>query len=214
MPFAARRAERRAPHASLATTAAGCFVSTPAPPREICMPVEVEQEQLAPCKVALAVQVPPEQFQQAVDRVFHQLAKRTQVPGFRPGKAPRRLVEKMIDTDRVQEMALERVVSEGYRQALEQEGLTPYGEPDLKLEEVEEGKPVSFRITIDLPPKVELGEYRDLTFTRMQAQVADENVAAELERMRQEAARYEDVDEPAAERDRVLATVQIAIEGE
>src|SRR5689334_16359167 len=107
------------------------------------MPVEVKKEELEPCKVALDVQVPPEQFQQQVDRVFNQLAKRTQVPGFRPGKAPRRLVEKMIDAERVQEMALERVVSEGYREALKQTGITPYGDPDLKLEEVEEGKPVA-----------------------------------------------------------------------
>src|SRR3954452_2509913 len=132
------------------------------------MPVEIEQEQLAPCKVALAVQVPPEQVQQAVDRVFHQMAKRTQVPGFRPGKAPRRLMERFIDQGRVNEIALERVVSEGYRQALEQTGITPFGEPDLQMEEMEEGKPVSFRVTIPLPPNLELGEYRGLTFTRME----------------------------------------------
>src|SRR5436305_5115758 len=122
------------------------------------MPVEVEQEQLAPCKVALAVQVPSEQFQQAVDRVFHQMAKRTQVPGFRPGKAPRRLLERFIDQGRVNEMALERVVSDGYREALQQTGLTPYGDPEVKVEDLEEGKPVSFKVSFALPPSVDLGE--------------------------------------------------------
>src|SRR5436305_4635273 len=149
------------------------------------MPVEVQQEQLAPCKVSLAVQVPPEQFQLAVDRVFHQMAKRTQVPGFRPGKAPRRLLERVIDQERVNEIALERVVRDGYREALEQTGLTPFGEPDLQMEDLEEGKPVSFRVTIPLAPHVELGEYRGLTFTRMEAQVSDENVDAEVNRMRE-----------------------------
>lgn len=178
------------------------------------MPVEVKQEELDPCRVALDVQVPVEQFQQTVDRVFHQMAKRTQVPGFRPGKAPRRLLERYIDQGRVNEIALERVVSEGYRDALQQTGLRPYGDPDLKLEDLEEGKPVSFRVTIPLHPKVELGEYQGLTFRRMQAEVTDENVSAELEGLRQQGARYEDVDEPAQEGDRVLATVEISVAGE
>src|SRR5439155_7460298 len=119
-------------------------------PREVRMPVEVQKEQLAPCKVALAVQVPHEQFQQAVDRAFHQFAKRTQVPGFRPGKAPRRLLERVIDQDRVQEVALERVVRDGYREALEQTGLAPFGEPDLEIEDRGGGKPVSCRGTLPL----------------------------------------------------------------
>jgi trigger factor len=177
------------------------------------MPVEVRQEQLEPCKVALDVQIPPEQFQLTLDRVFSQLAKRTQVPGFRPGKAPRRLLERYIDQERVTEMALERVVSEGYRQALEQTGLTPFDEPDLKVEDVEEGKPVSFRVTFPLPPSVKLGEYRGLTFKRMEAQVTDADVDAELRQAAEDAARYEDVDEPAQEGDRVLATVRISIDG-
>lgn len=178
------------------------------------MPVEVQQEQLDPCRIALDVQVPPEDFQQTVDRVFHQMAKRTQVPGFRAGKAPRRLLERFIDQDRVNEEALRRVVSDGYRQALEKTGLTPYGDPDLEMQEAEEGKPVSFRVTLSLPPSVEVGEYRGLTFTRMQAQVDDANVEAEIQRMRDAAGRFEDVDEPAQEGDRVLGTVQITVEGE
>jgi trigger factor len=178
------------------------------------MPVVVEREQLEPCRVELAVEVPPEQVQQAVERVFQQMAKRAQVPGFRPGKAPRRLLERVIDQDRVNELALERVVSEGYREALAQTGLTPYDEPELKLGEVEEGKPVSFRVTIPLPPRVELGEIKGLTFTRLETAITDADVEAELGRLREGAARFEEIEEPAQEGDRVLATVQVSVDGE
>lgn len=178
------------------------------------MPVAVKQEELDPCRIALDVEVPVEQFQETVDRVFNQMAKRTQVPGFRPGKAPRHLVKRFIDEDRVNEIALERVVSDGYREALQQTGLHPYSDPDVELEDREEGKPVSFRVTIPLPPKVELGEYRGLTFKRLEAEVTDETVETELQRAREESARYEDVDEPAQDGDRVLVTVEMSVDGE
>ncbi len=178
------------------------------------MAVVVQQEQLEPCKVALEVEVPAEQFRETVDRVFNRMAKRTQVPGFRPGKAPRRLVERFINQDRVQEMALEQVVTEGYREALEQTGLRPFSDPALEVGEREEGEPVTFRVTIPLAPSAELGDYRSLTFTRLQTEITDEDVDAELDRARQDAARYEDVEEAAQEGDRILATVALSIDGE
>src|SRR5712691_8398476 len=72
--------------------------------------MQVDVQQLEPCKVALNIQVPPEQITQTIDTVFNRFAKRTTVPGFRKGKAPRKLAERFINAVAVREAALEQVV--------------------------------------------------------------------------------------------------------
>ena len=69
--------------------------------------MQVDVQQLEPCKVALIIQVPPEQITQTIDSVFNRFAKRTTVPGFRKGKAPRKLAERYINAVAVREAALE-----------------------------------------------------------------------------------------------------------
>src|SRR4051794_29556326 len=101
------------------------------------MPVTVQQEQIDDCHIALTIQVPPEDVQRAVDSVFNQYAKRTTVPGFRPGKAPRHLIKRFIDEGRIKEMALDQSLTNAYRDALKQTNISPYphAEPQVELPE-------------------------------------------------------------------------------
>lgn len=176
--------------------------------------MEVTVQQLEPCKVALNIQVPPEQIAKTADSVFNRFAKGTTVPGFRKGKAPRKLVERFIDAEAVREAALDQVVQDAYREALQQTGIQPYDQASLELNEFEEGQPLSFTATVPTRPEVELGDYKGIEARRVVVPIGEEEVSRELQRVREQSARYEEVQEPAAEGDRIQCSVQVTIDGE
>ncbi len=182
------------------------------------MPVQVEQEQIDHSRVVLTVQVPPENYQKAVEAVFSQFAKRTSIPGFRPGKAPKHLVKRFISEDQVKDMALERALTDAFREAVRQSGVHPYSEaePSVELpdEEFNPEEGFSFKATLALQPHVHLGSLDGLQGRLVKTTVTDEDVTRELDRYRESAATYEVTDEAAEEGDRVRATAQVSIDGE
>jgi trigger factor len=182
------------------------------------MAVQVEQERLDPCHVSLTIQVPPEEIQRAIDSSFQQFAKRANIPGFRPGKAPRHLLQKVIDEGRVREMALDRALNNAYRDALKQAGVEPYqyAEPkvDLPEEQIDFDQGFSFKATVALQPQVEVGELEGLSARRVVTTISEEDVTRELDRIREQTAGYEKTDVAADDGDRVRATVEVTSDGE
>ena len=176
--------------------------------------MQVEVQQLEPCKVALNIQVPPEQISKTADAVFDRFAKQATVPGFRRGKAPRKLAERYIDVGAVREAAMDKVIQDAYREALEETGIEPYDQASVELKEFEEGEPLSFTATVPTRPQIELGDYKGIEVRRVVVPIADEDVSRELQRLREQSARYEAMEEPAAGRDRVQCSIQITVDGE
>ena len=182
------------------------------------MPVQVQQEQLEPCRVALTIEVSPEEIQKAVQAVFTQVAKRTNVPGFRPGKAPLSLVKRYVDESRVQEMAFERALTDAYNDALRQAGVVPYSnaEPKVELGEDEPDleKGFSFKATVATQPTVELGELEGLAAKRIVTTIGEGDVDQEILRYREQSASYEPTEAAAEDGDRVRGTITIQVEGD
>lgn len=180
------------------------------------MAITVTQEELDPCRVALEIEVPVNDTERVMKQTYRRWAKRTQVPGFRPGKAPRRLLEKEMDLDRVRGAALEEIIRDAYRQALREADVEPFADPDFDLpEDPWDGESaVSFKATISLRPKVEVGTLEGFQARRIQPAIQDEDVERELERMQMEAIRFEDTEEPAEAEDRIEVTLSIEIDGE
>lgn len=182
------------------------------------MPVQVEQEQLEPCRVALTITVPKENVQSATEAVFQQIARRTTVPGFRAGKAPAHLVRRFMDESRLHEMAYERTVSDAYTQAVKQSGIRPYSQVDPKLEMPDEelglDEGFTFKAVVPLEPQVLLGDLEGLTARKITVLVGDEDVERELERQRAAQATYQETSEPAVEGDRVRVDITITVDGE
>jgi trigger factor len=182
------------------------------------MPVQVEQERLDHCRVALTISVPPEEIQKAISSVFNQFAKRTSVPGFRPGKAPRHLIKRFVDESRVRELALDQALNDAYRQAVRDAHVQPLqdAEPQVEFPEgemnLEEG--FSFKATVPLEPVVELGDLDGLSARRVTTKIADEDVERELTRLRESAARFAPTDAAAEEGHRVRATVEVTVDGQ
>jgi trigger factor len=178
------------------------------------MQVTVEQEQLEPCKVALKIRVPPEEVARAQDSIFKDYARHVTVPGFRRGKAPRKLVERMIDPGTLKEEAVEKLIKNAFRQALEETGLRPYGQATVDSPEFLDDEAFRFNATVPLPPEVTLGDYKGIEVRRTVVSITDQMIDGELTRMREQAARFEEVESAAQEGDRIQASVTITVDGE
>ena len=177
--------------------------------------MQVNVEQLDPCKVELKIELEPETVAGAIDRAYKDFAKVTSVPGFRKGKAPRAILEKFVDVERVRRHAAEEMVGDAYHKAIEQENIHPYAEPEIDIEQYEDGKPFIFKADVPLPPTVELGEYKSIEVKREVTPVTDEDVEAEVKYMQESQATSTKVeDRPAKDGDIVLAEVATKVEDE
>ena len=114
--------------------------------------------------VLLEVELPPERLDRSIDDAVRRLAKRVRVPGFRPGKAPRPVLERHLGPGVVLDEAVEHLVDDAYRQAVLESGLFPLTNPDVEVVQAEQGKPLIFKATIQVRPDVQLGDYKHFNF--------------------------------------------------
>ena len=114
--------------------------------------------------VRLEIEVPPERLDHAVSDAVRALSRRTRVPGFRPGKAPRAVLERHLGEGAVLDEAVDHLVDTTYRDALIANEILPLARGDLEVVQAEEGKPLIFRATVPVRPEVKLGDYRNFNF--------------------------------------------------
>ena len=143
---------------------------------------------------ALAFEVESERVQEEIDARAKQLARRVKLPGFRPGKVPLEVVKKRFK-DEILGEAAEAIVNKVVFDELDGRGLKPLAPPRVEEVKLEEGQPMSFKAVFETLPLVELPDWKGLRVTARGPKVADEDVLKEIDRMREEAARYDAVEE-------------------
>ncbi len=114
--------------------------------------------------VKLEIELPPERLNRAVNDAVRRLSRQTRVPGFRPGKAPRPVLERVLGAGAVLDEAVEHLVQDAYREALIEKDILPIARPSVDVVQAEEGKPVIFTATVPIRPDVTLGDYRNFNF--------------------------------------------------
>ena len=134
--------------------------------------------------VVLEVELPPERLDRAIDGAVRLLARRARVPGFRPGKAPRPVLERHLGPGAVVDEAVEHLVEDAYREAILESGLLPLTNPDVEVITAEEGKPLVFKATVQVRPDVILGDYKQFTFSPEIDTIDDARVDQVLEELR------------------------------
>ena len=134
--------------------------------------------------VVLEVELPAERFGRAIDAAVRRLSRGTRVPGFRPGKAPRPVLERHLGPGAVVEEAVEHLVQDAYREAMIEQGLLPLANPDVEVVQAEEGKPFTFKATVQVPPDVRLGDYKAFNFRPEIDVIDDARVDQVLEELR------------------------------
>lgn len=169
------------------------------------MKVDVRREE--PARAVLEIEVPPEQVDQAIARASQRLAERVRVPGFRPGKAPRTVLERHVGKDAIYEEALDVLLPEVYRQAVEEAQIRPIARPTFDVKTMGDGEPLRFAATVDLQPEVTLGPYQELRVETPSLPDVDQEVARGLQDLRERHATLTAVDEPAQRGDFVRLTV-------
>jgi trigger factor len=114
--------------------------------------------------ILLEIELPPERLDKAVDAAVRALSRRTRVPGFRPGKATRPVLERTLGAGAVLDEAVDHLIQDAYREALIAEDILPLSNADVEVVQAEEGKPLVFKATVPVRPEVTLGDYRGFNF--------------------------------------------------
>jgi trigger factor len=176
--------------------------------------MDVNVEDLATCKKRLSITIPREEIEAKFNERFSELEHEAFVPGFRPGHAPRRLIERRFK-DAVTEEVRAKLVSEAFEKVLKEQELDVVGEPDIDPEKIElpEEGPMTFSVDLEVRPEFDLpDDYSKIPVDDVEhPEVTDETVAQALERLREQQGTLEPVgeDEGAEERDLVVADLTI-----
>jgi trigger factor len=134
--------------------------------------------------ILLEIELPPERLSRAIDDAVRRLSRQTRVPGFRPGKAPRPVLERHLGPGVVLDEAVEHLVHDAYRDALTEQAILPLANADVEIVEAEEGKPLVFKATVQVPPDVALGDYQNFTFGPEIETIDDARVDKVIEELR------------------------------
>ena len=171
-------------------------------------------EKLSGNKAKLTFTVPAEQFDEAMQQAFLKLRKRINVPGFRKGKAPRRMIETLYGESIFYDDAFEIIFPDVYRAAVEEYDLKPVDQPQIDLDEIGAGKDLKFHLEVFVRPDVTLGDYKGLAVEAEIQKLTDEMVDARIEEDRKKASRTIDVDDrPVEEGDTVNLDYAGSVDG-
>jgi trigger factor len=167
-------------------------------------------------KVLLEVEVPREEVEQALEAAVRALAKQVRIPGFRKGKIPREVIVQRVGMEGIVHQMLDERLSDWYQEAIRESGIEPVDRPEVDFEDApESGKSFTFQATVQVMPKPELGEYKGLEVPRLHAEVADEEVDRQVDRLREEFAELRVVEgRPVQEGDFVTMDFAGTVEGE
>jgi len=181
-------------------------------PRARLSPSSVKH--LDPTQVELEIAISPQEVEAARERAFRELSKRAKIPGFRPGKVPRKIFEAQYGSALIAERAMEEIVPRLYSQALRDNDLHPVDQPQVELlPEEGEDQPIRLRATVAVRPRIELKAYTGVPVTNPGQTVPEEEVERHLEALRRESATLTPVDRPVEFGDVPTVDFEGAIDG-
>jgi trigger factor len=171
-------------------------------------------EKLSPTRVRINVEVPFTELQPDFDRAYKQLAKQVRLPGFRPGKAPAKLLEARIGREAMLDQVVGEALPGRYSEAVTTTEVQPLGEPEIEITNKEYGEDLVFTAEVDIRPEIELPDLNGLAITVDPIEVSDEEVDAELQSLRARFGTLTGVDRPAQEGDFVSIDLSATVDGE
>jgi trigger factor len=146
--------------------------------------MKVEWRREPPSRAVLEVEVPVEDIVREVQGAASRLARRYRVPGFRPGRAPRSVLERYVGRDELYGEAVEALVSAAYRRAITEAGVLPVGRPEFDIPPLDEAKPLKFVARVDISPEVDPGRYHEVRIPYEPPVVTDAEVDEAIEDLR------------------------------
>ena len=171
-------------------------------------------EELGKSMVKLTIEVAAEEFGKAMETAYQKNKNKFSVQGFRKGKAPKAMIEKMYGAGVFYEDAANELIPDAYEKAAVESGLDIVSRPEIDLVQIEKGKDFIFTATVAVKPEVTLGAYKDIEIEKQDVTVADEEIDAELDRVREQNARIFSVDDrPVADGDETIIDFEGFVDG-
>ncbi|RAS82406.1 trigger factor [Priestia endophytica] len=133
----------------------------------------------------LTVEVEADQFNAALDKAFQKVVKQVNIPGFRKGKVPRSLFEQRFGVESLYQDALDIILPEAYGSAIEETGIEPVDRPEIDVDQIGKGQALIFKANVTVKPEVKLGDYKGLEVEKVDTEVTDEDVDAEIKTLQE-----------------------------
>ena len=161
--------------------------------------MSVQVEKLEKSMAKLTIEVDAAEFDSAINKAYQKSRSKISLPGFRKGKAPRAMVEKMYGAGIFYEDAANIIIPDAYESAAKESGLVIVAQPEISVEQAEKGKPFIFTAMVAVKPEVTLGEYKGIEVEKQSVEVTQEDVDEEIERVREANSRMITVDDREAQ---------------
>lgn len=171
-------------------------------------------EQLSPTRVRINVEVPFAELEPDFQRAYKELAKQVRLPGFRPGKAPAKLLEARIGREAMLDQIVNDALPSRYGQAVAESDVQPLGRPNIEVTKKEYGQDLQFTAEVDIRPKISLPDLSALTVSVDPIEIGEDDVDAELQSLRTRFGTLTAVDRPVAVGDVVSIDLSATVDGE
>jgi trigger factor len=176
--------------------------------------VKATKEALSPTRVKLTVEVPFEELKPNLDAAYKALARQVRVPGFRPGRAPARVLDQRFGRENVLDQAIQEALPKFYSEAVESESVEVISQPQVDIASFTDGEPLVFTAEVDIRPEIELPEYEGLEVTVDDVEVPDADVAEQLDTMRDRFATLQPVERAVQDGDFIAIDLAATVDGE
>ncbi|HEX5406430.1 MAG TPA: trigger factor [Pseudonocardiaceae bacterium] len=171
-------------------------------------------EQLSPTRVRINVEVPFDELKPSFDRAYRKLAKQVRIPGFRPGKAPARVLESRLGRGVVLDEVVNEAIPAKYMEAVNGEEVRTLGRPDINVTKIEDGESLSFSAEVDIRPDFTIPAFGDFAVSVDDVEVQDSDVDTQLDELRARFGTLTGVERPVQSGDFVVIDLSATVDGE
>ena len=161
--------------------------------------MEVVKENLENNEVELKVEIEPERVNKALEQAYKKVVKEVELPGFRKGKVPRKILEAQYGKEILHKDALDILIPEGYREAIDETGIEPIDQPEIDDYYIAEDEAATFTAKVEVKPEVTLGEYTELGVEKEEVEVKEEDIEERIEHTRDHHSQLQSVERDTVE---------------
>ena len=173
--------------------------------------MKVTNEKTENSQAFLTIEMEPAEVEESLEESYNRLVGRTNIPGFRKGKAPRVVLERYLGKESFLQDALNHLLPQAYEKAIKEQKIEAIAQPQIELAQTD---PVIFKATVPLPPTIKLGVYHNIQVVPEPVELNEDNVGATIEQLRHQFATWEVVDRPVDFGDLVVLDIESNTEGE
>jgi len=170
-------------------------------------------ENLGPTRVKLAIEVPFDELKSNLDAAYKKIGAQIRIPGFRPGKAPARIIDQRVGRAAVLEEAVNDALPRVYNEAVLESGVHALGQPEIEVTNLDDGQSLSFTAEVDVRPEITLPDLKGIEITVDDIAVTDAEVDEQLDALRERFASLTGVDRPVEAGDFVSIDLSAAVDG-